>query len=167
MEIRDFDPKSGQAFQGDVAIVALPAGLKFSTADEFKPVNGNLVVQEGELTGHHHHIPVARNFHQQAQVAGDPVMNFRDTRLAKALGGKAKKIAEGIARMFRDQSVADQLVRAKVLTRTDLMIGVLSVEGAPVTLKHQEHDAIRIPVGSYYVGRQVESAGAEERVVRD
>ena len=44
---------------------------------------------------------------------------------------------------------------------------VAETPGAPVELRHEEHDGIRIPVGNYLIGRQVESAGAEERVVAD
>ena len=72
-------------------------------------------------------------------------------------GGGAKK-------MMRQM----EAMRGKgILTRGDLAIGCLVVEGVSVVVTHEEHDGIRLPPGNYYVGRQVESAGAEERVVAD
>jgi hypothetical protein len=69
--------------------------------------------------------------------------------------------------MFRDPAAVAELVRRGILTRRDLTIGCLVVEGAPVTVTHEEHDSIRLPPGSYYVGRQIESAGAEQRLIGD
>lgn len=168
MRIRNFDPTKGQAFQGDVAIIPIPDGIKISTLDEIEPKNGKLILQEGELTGHHHHIAIRqRNFKPAVQV-GDPVLNVRDTKLRKAFGGsKNKAAASPTARLFRDPSVATQMQKVGLLTRTDLVVGLLIVEGGPMTVTHQEHDGIRLPIGNYLIGRQVESAGAEERVVAD
>jgi hypothetical protein len=162
---RDFDPAQGQAYQGDVAIVPIPDGVKISRRHEIKPRDGNLILQEGEVTSHHHHIRVA-NFKSNTAIVGDPVMNVRDTRLRKALTGGAK-IAAATARMFRDTNVASEMERRGILTRTDLMVGALVVEGGPVVILHQEHDGIRLPPGKYYIGRQVESAGVGERIVVD
>ena len=55
----------------------------------------------------------------------------------------------------------------KDLTRADLAVAVLIVENGPMVVSHQEHDGIRLPAGNYLIGRQIESAGAEERVVED
>jgi hypothetical protein len=69
--------------------------------------------------------------------------------------------------MYRDDNAVAQMVRRGILTRADLAIGCLIVDGAPMALTHEEHDGISLPPGQYLIGRQVESAGAEERVVAD
>lgn len=166
-KVRRFDPAEGQAFQGDVAIIPMPAGIKVSRHDEISAVEGRLILQEGEVSGHHHAINLrAKNFQMQPAVSGDPLLATKDPSLKKALGGMPKA-AVGIARMYRDGAAIQKMVSLGILTRTDLAIGCLVVEGEPVMLGHEEHDTIEIPPGQYVIGRQVESAGAEERVVRD
>ena len=91
---------------------------------------------------------------------------FRDDALAREAAAKVDS-GFGVARLYRDADAARALVSVGELTRADLCIGFLVVEHGPVALKHEEHDAIRIPVGRYYVGRQVESAGDRERIVWD
>ena len=156
MTIRDYDPTHGQAYQGDVAIVPVPAKLAstLDTTDEIAPIDGRLILQEGEVSGHHHAVRLPR-----------PVM-FRDDGLARDLAASAP-VAIGTARHYRDPKLAEAMVLSGPLTRSDLCVAFLRVEGAPVTVTHEEHDGIRVPPGLFYVGRQIESAGAEERVVRD
>lgn len=201
MQHRNYDPAHGQAFQGDVAIIPVPAGIDISFAHEIKPVDGKLILQEGELTGHHHHIKLReRNFRQTAQQI-DPVLNVRDTSLRKKFGGartmKATELAKAIeqapgAKMYRDltavQKMASMSVKASngkmapVLTRPDLFVGFLIIPNSEI-VGHQEHDSIQLlggdgsvvtpatgypfQAGRYYVGGQIESAGAEERRVAD
>lgn len=166
MKIREFDPAAGQAFQGDIAIVPMPSDIEIATTDEIKPTAGRLIIQEGEVSGHHHAIdlPRVRQFRADTRQLGDPSVATRDPKLRKALGGKR---TIGQARLYRDPKAVDALRDAGILTRTDLAIGCLVVEGDSVVVSHEEHDGIRLPTGKYYVGRQVESAGAEERVVAD
>ncbi|MCS3725464.1 hypothetical protein [Bradyrhizobium betae] len=167
MNIRDYDPAMGQAFQGDVAIIPIPADIPIATIEEIAPVEGRLILQEGEVSGHHHAVDLRqRSFQAQPREVGDPLMATRDPKLKKALGGMAKQ-AVGAARMYRDAGVAAEMLRRGLLTRTDLAIACLVIEGAPMSVTHEEHDGIRLPAGRYLIGRQVESAGAEERVVRD
>ena len=160
MVIREWNPVEGMAFQGDVAIVPVPAGIEICTLDEISPVDGRLILQEGEVTGHHHAIWQPVMFRDDA-LARPEAVKTADTKLAEHFG----KV--GTARMFRDLSAAQAMVSAGILDRADLCVGFLCVEGSPVTIQHEEHDAIRVPPGDYYVGRQVESAGADERVVTD
>lgn len=168
MRVHDFNPAEGQAFQGDVAIIPIPSDIPISRHDEIAPKDGKLILQEGELTGHHHHIvvPRERNFRKTESVS-DPVLNVRDTRLRKALGGKKTVASAPTARMFRDPSVASAMQHRGILARTDLVVGLLVVEGGAMTITHQEHDGVRVPPGNYLIGRQIESAGAEERAVKD
>ena len=168
MQVHNFDPKMGQAFQGDIAFVPMPATIAIATTDEIKPHDGRLIIQEGEVSGHHHAImmPRIRNFRDDTRQLGDPSVATRSPKLRRAFGGKNKQTT-GTARLFRDPAAVAKLQRAGLLTRADLAIGCLIVEGGPMTVVHEEHDAIQLPVGNYYVGRQVESAGAEERVVAD
>ena len=167
--MRDYNPSTGDFPQGDICIFPIPKNIKLSaSAIEIAPVNGRLIIQEGELTGHHHAIalPRTRNFRPATQPVGDPTVATRSLRLRKAFGGK-KSADVGTARLYRDPAAIAALAACGELTRTDLAIGILVVEGGPVMLAHEEHDGIRIPPGSYYVGGQVESAGAEERRVAD
>jgi hypothetical protein len=167
MKFRKYNPAEGQAFQGDVSIIPIPAGIAIATTDEISPVQGRLILQEGEVSGHHHAIDLAqRHFQAQPRETGDPLLATRSPRLRKALGGAAKS-KSGVARMYRDDAAAAAMLRGGLITRADLAIGCLVVEGAPMLLSHEEHDAIELPAGKYLIGRQVESAGAEERVVAD
>jgi len=164
--IREWNPADGMCFQGDIAIIRVPDGIAIATAEEIMPTDGRLIIQEGEVSGHHHAIelPRARHFRDDTRQLGDPSVATRDRKLRRAFGGKRKT---AIARLYRDPRAVDAMRRKGILTRGDLAIGCLVVEGEPAVVTHEEHDGIRLPPGCYYVGRQVESAGAEERVVAD
>lgn len=153
--VKDYDPSKGQAFQGDVCIFRVPPKIaaKLNRADEIAPIAGRLILQEGEFSGHHHVIKLPQ-----------PAM-YHDGALTREL--TIASAPKATARMFRDSVAADALIGDGILTRADLCVGFLEIENGPVTVTHQEHDGIRLPSGIYYVGRQIESAGAEERVVRD
>jgi hypothetical protein len=167
MNIRKYDPAEGQAFQGDVSIVPIPADVAIGRTEEISPVKGRLILQEGEISGHHHAIDLnQRHFQAQPRETGDPLLATRSPKLRKALGGMARQKAAS-ARMYRDDRAASEMIRRGLLTRADLAIGCLVIEGGSMLLTHEEHDAIDLPAGQYLVGRQVESAGAEERVVAD
>ena len=154
MQIHDYDPaKPGQGFQGDVSIVAIPLDLAVATVDEIGPTDGRLILQAGEATGHHHAIYLLGN-----------VPRYHDEGMARDLFVDTKGAT---ARLYRDPTVAPELVRRGTLTRSDLATSCLIVEGGPMVVYHEEHAGIRVPPGRYYVGRQVESAGAEERIVSD
>lgn len=166
MKIRDYDPTQGQAFQGDIAIIPIPAGIEISTVQEIAPVKGRLILQEGEVSGHHHAIDLRqKNFRAQPTIAGDPLMATRSPKLRKLLGGAAS--APATARMYRDDKTVTAMVSKGILTRADLVVALLVIEGGPMSVTHEEHDGIRLPAGRYLISRQVESVGAEERVVVD
>jgi hypothetical protein len=154
MIVRDFNPADGMAFQGDVAIVPVPVKLAASLnpAEEISPRDGRLILAEGEISGHHHAITLP------------PRSAEADSLMADAL---ANKIAVPTARLYRDPAMAEAMLKAGILTRTDLCIAFLEIDGGPFTVTHEEHDGIRLPPGLYYIGNQVESAGAEERRVAD
>lgn len=171
--IRNFDPKAGQAYQGDVAIVAVPPHIAIADHDEIAPKDGRLILQEGEVTGHHHAIyldgPRARHFRTEgADISYADALAGAEPTLRGKLTPKMKADRRvGTARMFRDPAAANAMVSAGILDRADLCVGFLKVEGGSVVVKHEEHGGIRLPEGTYYCGRQIESAGAEERVVAD
>ena len=169
MHIHDFDPTKGQAFQGDVSIIPIPIGITISLADEIKPVDGKLILQEGEMTGHHHHVALLDRPRPAPASPAKPISTKRTKKAVEGLIGDALagKIAVPTARLYRDPSVARAMQRAGLLTRADLAVAVLIVENGPMVVSHQEHDGIRLPAGNYLIGRQIESAGAEERVVED
>ena len=152
--IHDWNPAKGDCIQGDVIMFWLPAKFKFSTADEIAARDNRLILAEGEVTGHHHAIWVPQ-----------PTM-FRDDALARDLMAAHGKAA-ATSRLYRDGLAVQALVRAGHLTTDRLAIGFLVVDGGPVVLRHDEHDAIRIPAGRYYVGGQQEFDAAEARRVQD
>lgn len=157
--IRDWNPDDGDAYQGDVCLFRLPDNITINMADEIKPRDHRLILAEGEVTGHHHAITLERPTISKAET--DKMLD------AVVKASRKRKATVGIARMFRDPAAADALVRAGELTTGVLAIGFLVVEGAPVVLRHDEHDAIRIPIGRYYVGAQQEWSAAEARKVMD
>lgn len=161
MRIHDFDPDHRGAFQGDLAVFRLTdAEAANLRGVVIKPAQrGTIRLLEGEVSGHHHEIIVMdRPSDNEAMAEAVAV-----TALAIA---KARSAAtRGTATLLQDDALAASLVW---LQRRDLIIGFLVVDGPrPVVMRHPEHDAIRLPSGTYYVGRQVESAGAAERVVAD
>ena len=159
MRMHDYDPREGQAFQGDIAFIPIPHDIPINRHDELPPVAGRLILQEGELTGHHHAIDVACEIWRlyEDDVTATPSQS----------AGREPTPPAGRARLYRDPSVARTMMRRGLLTRTDLAIGCLVVEGAPVVVGHEEHDGIRIPVGRYLVGRQVETVDLRQQLVAD
>jgi len=127
----------------------------------FAAANRSLILQSGEVTGHHHAITLL----DRRPAASLSSVNLEVERLlSDAIDGK---IALPTARMYRDVQLYERMRAGGILTRTDLCVGVLEVTIGPMALQHPEHDGIRIPVGCYVIGRQIESAGAEERRVQD
>jgi hypothetical protein len=155
MKIRDFNPAEGLALQGDVSILAVPAKIaaKLNRSEEIRPEANRLILQAGEVTGHHHAIYFLSN-----------IPRFHDTALSATL--EAKSAMPGKAKLYRDPEIVTAMQKEGLLTRTDLTVGLLEVE-SPVVVSHEEHDGLRLPPGAYLIGRQVESVGAEERRVAD
>jgi hypothetical protein len=99
MNIRNYDPTKGMAFQGDVSIISIPAGITINRTDEVSPVAGRLILQEGEITGHHHAIALAER--PSPRELDEP--NLMVERLIS--DALANKIVLPSARLFRDPSV--------------------------------------------------------------
>lgn len=162
MTIHDWNPDEGDALQGDVCLFRMPDHIKIDTSDEITPKNGRLILAEGEITGHHHAI-WDRNpptmFREDG--AGSGVSEADTTAMV------AKATKTGTAKLYRDPEAVRALVRAGELTTEALAIGILVVERHPVVLRHDEHDAIRIPPGRFYVGGQAEFDAAAMRRVAD
>lgn len=159
MHIVDFNPAKRGAPQGDLLIFKLTdkEAAKLSGPVLKASQRGSIRLLEGEVTGHHHEIVLD---HAPGDETIAEVMAVTAIALARARSAALR----GTAKLHQDDALAGSL---KWLQRRDLIIGFLVVETGPVVLRHPEHDAIRLPVGTYYVGRQVESAGAAERVVAD
>jgi len=194
MKTFDFTADMSVARQGDVLIFRLPTDIKVDKNTEISPgADGKLILLEGEMTGHHHAINVLEPPTAFGSAAMEAMGNAEAThnmvvdalggsskalkkatrktnKMVEDLMGKAANVTAPLVRMFSDKGVVEELVRRKIMTRTDLYVGTVCVEGGGdvgVVLGHQEHDGIRLSCGNYYVGRQIESAGAEERKVRD
>jgi hypothetical protein len=144
--------------QGDLCIHYLSdeEAARFTGEVIKAPQRGSIRLLEGEVTGHHHEIVM------DAPTDETNAEAIAATQIALA---KAKAAASrGTATLLQNAEFARSL---PWLLRTDLMIGFLRIDGGPVNLIHPEHDTIKLPAGVAYVGRQVESAGAEERQVQD
>lgn len=157
LTIVDFNPAAGMALQGDVVLLMLPAHYSLNRNNPI-PTGDRLIVALGEATGHHHSIDVS---HQRNTAA-----------VVSKLLSDAQEAAKNVpvtpeARIYKDDAIVTQLVSDNILTRKDLAIGILEIVGGSMVLEHQEHNGIRLPEGCYYVGRQIESAGAEQRLVAD
>lgn len=150
---RHWNPEKGAALQGDVILFRIPNGIAVDRSDEIAPRDNRLILAEGEVTGHHHAI----------RLVPQPVA-FRDDGLARNMEALAPVAT---AKLYRAPATVQALMRAGELTTGRLAIGILEVEGGPVVLRHDEHDAIRIPPGRYYVGGQMEWSAAEARRVAD
>lgn len=156
MELRKWNISDGSPVQGDLRLERLSddeARRLRKGAVLKRCETGSMRLLEGEVTGHHHTIVGKYSLEGAAQ--------FRDDGLAREVEAAS---LQGSAMLYEDRDLAASL---PWLLRTDLMIGFLHVDGGPVNLEHPEHDAIQLPEGTYYVGRQIESAGAEERIVAD
>jgi len=166
MRIHDWNPEEGDALQGDVILFRIPDSITIDTSDEIAPRDHRLILAEGEVTGHHHAIwlrnPPAM-FRDDGSGSGISI-DETNAAIARAI---AARNTTGTARLYRDPSAIRALVRAGELTTDRLAIGILIVEGGPVCLSHDEHDAIRIPPGRYYVGGQQEWNAAEARRIAD
>ena len=143
MKIVTLAKNAGMAFQGDVLIAPLPDGVNITSADEMPLELGTLVVARGEATGHNH----AFRYGLQGAAL------FRDDGLARDLESRA---GVGAVRLFRDPAALDALVKNGLVTDRSLCIGFLRVEPGVPPLTHEEHDAIQLPPGEYYVSRKRE-----------
>lgn len=158
--IRDWNPDDGDAYQGDVCLFRIPDSIKIDMADEILPREHRLILAEGEITGHHHAIDVLER----------PAISKAETdKMLDAVvkASRKRKAVVGSARLYRDPKAVDALRIAGELTTGALAIGFLVVDGTCVVLRHDEHDAIRIPPGRYYVGAQQEFSAAQARRVAD
>lgn len=153
MKIVNWNPAKGDALQGDVCLFRLPDAIAVDTSDEVAPRDHKLILAEGEVTGHHH------------AIWFQPAM-FRDDGLARDMA-LAQSVPAATARLYRDPKAVQQLVACGELTTDRLAIGILVIEGDSMVLRHDEHDAIRIPPGRYYVGGQAEFDAAQMRRVAD
>lgn len=164
---RNWDPKKGDLTQGDVLLFRLPDDIKIDTSNEIAPRDNRLILAEGEFTGHHHAVWLAKPAALDGAFAR---ANASDVLYqAHAPASDAERINEPMAKikLYRDASAAEALVRAGQLSHGRLTIGFLVIEGNTVVLRHEEHDGVRIPPGRYYVGGQYEWSDAEAWRVQD
>lgn len=153
MKIATWDPNKGDCYQGDICLFRIPDSIKIDKSVEINKKDNRLILAEGEVTGHHHSI----------WLRYEPAM-FRDDAIAREM---MTMESNAVASLFSDPKAIANLVKAGELTSAELAIGILSVEGGTMLLTHNEHDAIRIPPGNYYVGNQREWDAAQARKVAD
>lgn len=148
-------------FQGDIGFIPLAAFGKsagdVSRVKRLRTTANRVLIQEGEITGHHHGIwfmPQPAHLH--------------DGALARAVADTSE-INVG-AQLFHDDALASSLgldARAPI-------IGFLVAE-TPVTIRHasadgkptNEHDDIQLPSGGYLVTGKREWTAGDERRVQD
>lgn len=151
-----------QIYQGDIWVMKLPDALKVTFEAEIPHAYGKLIVQEGEMTGHHHYVDTVERTPETTE--DDVDFSALDTKSLKALFTKRD---EPCAKFYSATKVAEQLVKEGILLRADLVIGLLNIENGPMKLYHQEHGSVPLSPGKYAVGRQIESVAGEERRVAD
>jgi hypothetical protein len=152
------DGANGAARQGDVLIWPVPTEYTVSRQEKLPVKDGRIILLEGEATGHHHSIGVRLPM---------PTM-FRDDAMAYSyVGPDVQTSIDGDASLYRDTELAQRLVRDGILMTAQLCVGFLEVTDAPISVTHQEHGAISVPPGLYYVGRQQEFSLGEMRNVQD
>jgi hypothetical protein len=164
MKARNWNPDDGDALQGDVILFRVPGDVKLDRTDEISPRGNRLILAEGEVTGHHHAIWQRNPPTMLREDGAGSGASLEDT---KAMVASAAKPRTGTAKLYRDTAAVAALVSRGLLQHDRCAIGFLVVDGGPVTLKHDEHNAIRIPQGRYYVGGQQEWDAAEARRVQD
>lgn len=169
--------------QGDVLLFRIPDSIKLDTSDEIAPRDNKLILAEGEVTGHHHAIWFSPAMFRANEGEGgiDTVgMIAKATKTKSNANAQTECVTEstrahdaasvaqtGTAKLYRDPAAVRALVASNELTTDRLAIGILVIKGAPMILRHDEHDAIRIPVGRYYVGGQQEWDAGKARRVAD
>jgi hypothetical protein len=147
--------------QGDINFVPLEAFNKsasdVSRASVLRTTDQRLLIQEGEITGHHHGI----------WFMPRPVY-LRDDAMAHALADQAETVIT--ARLYSD----DKLVAALKLDPGAPVVGFLVAE-TDVTIRHaseggtptNEHADIKLPAGGYLVTGKREWTAGDERRVQD
>lgn len=153
-KIKNWNPADGDLTQGDVLLFRIPDNIKIDTSNEIAPRDNKLILAEGEVTGHHHAVWLPK-----------PAM-FRDDAIAREAETVTPAPAASV-KLYRDPKAAEALVHAGQLDHARVVIGFLVVEGDTVVLRHEEHDAVRIPPGRYHVGGQIEWDSRQERRVQD
>lgn len=130
-----------------------------------------LLIQEGEITGHHHGVWFDDVMDRPAQVAPDAV---EDLSAAKPIvdGLMARLVAGQLAsaRLYQD----DELLKALKLDAGAPVVGFLICD-EPVTIRHaseagtptHEHADIKLPAGGYLVTGKREWTAGDERRVQD
>jgi hypothetical protein len=160
-------------FQGDIGFIPLEAFGK--TANDVKrdnrlrPHAKRLLIQEGEITGHHHGV------WYDAEVMDRPAVEApEDLSSAKAVvDGLMSKLTAGDfapAKLYQD----DALVKVLRLDERAPIIGFLVCD-ENVTVKHasesgaptHEHSDIKLPKGGYLVTGKREWTAGDERRVQD
>jgi len=146
-------------FQGDIGFVPLKAfGKSAADVKRDKPLrttDKRLLIQEGEITGHHHGV----------WFVPQPVY-LRDDALARSYADQSETIIT--ARLFDDPSMTQTLgldrgapVLGYLVAETDVVIRHASEAGTPTG----EHDDLALPSGAYLVvGKREWTAGDERRV---
>jgi hypothetical protein len=150
-----------QIYQGDVWVMRLPDDMKITHEAEKAYPQGKLIIQEGEMTGHHHYVDTIE---KDASVDDDIDFSVLDSPSLKKM---FEKRATPTAKFYTASKLAEELVQSQVLLRADLVIGLLEIENGPMNLYHQEHGSVTLAPGKYVTGRQIESVAGEERRVAD
>lgn len=152
-----------QAYQGDIGFVPLEHLGKSATDvkrdHRLRPHERRLLIQEGEITGHHHGV----------WFMPQPV-HLRDDAVAYSLTEASPVIVT--AQLFQDDDLTADLTRAGKLLPGAPVIGYL-IADADITVQHasedgkatNEHADITRKSGGYVVlGKREQTAGDVQRV---
>ena len=156
MTVKTWNPNNGDLLQGDVILFKVPSEVIISKNTEIKAKDNRLILAEGEITGHHHAIYFYRANEGDGDFVGTQVL------LNNVLNKKV-----GVAKLYQDDAAIQKLIKMNELISGSSAVGFLVVEDNSVELRHDEHDAIKIPPGSYYVGNQLEWSAEQARKAKD
>ena len=161
-KIRDWNPDDGDCLQGDIILFRLPTSIKAMLTQPIAPEGHLLILARGEVTGHHHAI-----WFNPPMFRDDAMAHTSAAVISGSYDEKWLPRKHGVAALYRDDNMVQELIAIGALTTDRLAIGLLVVEDASIILRHQEHDPICIPPGNYYAGRQREQTTDAERQVAD
>ena len=149
-------------FQGDIGFIPLSAfdsKLKINRTTPIRTTEKRLLIQEGEITGHHHGI----------WFVPQPTM-YHDGALARSM--EVAQPAKTAATLYADPELLAKLEKTGFIEQGAPVIGFLAADEA-VTIRHAseegkatgEHDPIKLTKGEYLViGKREWSAGDQRRV---
>ena len=162
-----------QVYQGDITFIPLEefgfTATDVSRDNRLRAHDNRLLIQEGEITGHHHgvwFVPKPVYLRDDALAHADAKQMTHDV-LARASAGEFAP-----AKLYRDDALIVKIVKSGALDAAAPVIGFL-IADEDVTIRHassegaptNEHSDVRVSRGGHVVlGKREFTAGDIRRV---